>query len=283
MKKLNIFLTFVCITSLFACNLTNEVEIDLPEYDPQLVIECYLEPGKNFRAILTRTAPYFGEFPTDPVEYLQSIQEENATVTIKYGSEVIDLTNDIQIDFQTGKLFNYTSSEICPLDYDTEFECTIVDSEGFTSIAKTRIMRPIELDSVVVEFMSDSPADSLARILTYFEDEANVDNYYRRQLHKGSLDSLEFEFVTNDQILDGGPVVFGTNFEYAPGDTVINTVYHIDRPYYDFLNSVTGAFFSNGNPFAQPGNILGNFEGEANPIGIFTGVTFTREETIIEK
>ena len=63
------------------------------------------------------------------------------------------------------------------------------------------------------------------------------------------------------------------------GDTIISTLFHIDKAYYDFRESVQNAINSNGNPFGQPGVLKSNIEGG---LGIFTGLTFDRKTLIIE-
>ncbi|MCB0376294.1 MAG: hypothetical protein KDD04_10275, partial [Sinomicrobium sp.] len=77
-------------------------------------------------------------------------------------------------------------------------------------------------------------------------------------------------------------VVFGTGYEFDFGNTVINTLFHIDRSYFEFLESVNNAVQSNGNPFGQPNPINSNLGGTARSIGIFTGLAYTREQTFIE-
>jgi len=73
-------------------------------------------------------------------------------------------------------------------------------------------------------------------------------------------------------------LVFGTAFEYAPGDTLISTLYHISEDYYDFLESLETALNSNGNPFVQQESTRSNINGG---IGIFTGFTLDRKMVIV--
>ena len=47
------------LASFTACNLEKEVEIVLPAYERQYVVECYLEPGKPFNLLLTKSSSYF--------------------------------------------------------------------------------------------------------------------------------------------------------------------------------------------------------------------------------
>lgn len=271
----------VIFFGLQACNLEKEIEIVLPEYEPRLSVECYLEPGNIFTLLLSKTAPYFEAFPTLDDHFLANILEDSATVVIRHNGQEYPLENRLVFNPFTGKLFNYVNFIPVPEDYEHDFELSITSKDGKTITAVTRLLPKVPIDSVVVQF---APADTLARVLTYFTDDLNTRNYYRRMLHFSSLDSVpRQDFALSDRFSDNGKFVFGTSYEFAEGDTVINTLFHIDQAYYDYFDSVQNAFFSNGNPFAQPSPINSNLGGTANAIGIFTGLSYDRIFTIVER
>jgi hypothetical protein len=141
----------------------------------------------------------------------------------------------------------------------------------------------VEIDSVVIEFPeTGNPGDTLARALTYFTDNPNTDNFYRRMLQLNSLDSLpEQDFVTDDRLVEDSTIAFGTGFNYKVGDTLITTLYHISEDYATFLESVDGAAAANGNPFGQPSPVISSLEGTANALGVFTGLVSFRRNDIV--
>ena len=141
----------------------------------------------------------------------------------------------------------------------------------------------VPIDSIRVEFSPD--LDTLARILTFISDpEPGRENYFRRLLNYAALDSVpDQDFLTSDRIAQTPLIAFGTGYELAEGDTVYNTVLHIEKAYYDYVESVQLAVFGNLNPFAQPSPIKSNVHGSANPIGIFTGLMYDRKMTIVKK
>jgi len=271
------------ILALAACgNLEKEITLDLPPYESKLVVECYLEAGQPYTALLTKSAAYFDPFTFESAEEFLQILENDAEVVIRHKGEEIKLQNDLNINPTTAKIFNYYSTELVPADYENDFELEITTKDGRHVTATTRLLPKVPIDSVVVEF--DAKNDTLARTLVYFQDDPNTTDYYRRMIHVGSvLNDPEFYFQTGDDFVDDGTVVFGSAFDYAVGDTVINTIFHIDHDYYLFLESIEGAVDANGNPFAQPGVILSNLEGDENALGIFTGFSFDRVVTIIQK
>ena len=283
MKRIfiNTFSLLSLATLLFNCELQKEIDIDLPAYESRLVVECYLEPGEPFSLLITRSSGYFDPFPTDDGQFLENLLVDGAEVTISYKNTIYELENQLFFNNFTNKLFNYKAIQDVPLDYESDFELNIITAEGETITGTTRLLPPIPIDSVVIEF---EEGDTMARALTYFTDIPNEDNYFRRMLHKNSvLDSLPIQdFTTDDRIVED-VVVFGSSFTFQEGDRAINTLYHIDRAYYDFLESLRIAVNSNGNPFGQPSPIISNLNGTANAIGIFTGLSYERITTVVRR
>lgn len=278
----HVFLMLLLFSFLLGCNLEKEIEIALPQGEDQLVVECYLEPGRPFSLLLTRSNDYFAPFPEDLEKYATAIFESNAVVTIKSNGKEYVLKNVLRFDLLANKIYNYTSPDLVPADLEHDFELNITTGSGKTIQSQTRILPAIPLDSLVVQF--EESQDTLARVLTYFTDNPATKDFYRRMLHWNSLDSIpEQDFPADDRIVDKNTVVFGTGYEFPVGDTVINTLYHIDQAYYDFLRSIFDAIQGNTNPFAQPSPIVSNMKGNAGAIGIFTGLTYTRDTVIIRK
>ena len=254
----------------------------MPEYERRPVVEAYLEPGKPYRALITRSDEYFAAFP-GLEDFPGGLLLDSAVVTISHRGEAVRLHNELIFDPAAGNIYNYVAEELVPEHTGESFELSIEYPDGTFSSAETELLPSVPIDSVVVEF-PDNEQDSLARVLTYFTDDPSTVNFYRRMLHFSSLDSLpEQDFVADDQIVEDSIIVFGTGFDYAEGDTIINTLYHISEDYATFLQSLEAAVNSNGNPFGQPSPIISNLEGSANALGIFTGLVYDRKRTIIQK
>ncbi len=274
----NEFIALTLTLLLTSCNLEKEVEIQLPSHNSVPVVECYLEPGKPFTLLLTRTSSYFTPFPQDELEFLSSILEDSAQVIISTNGIEYELENTLGINPLTSKVFNYYNPTPVPHDAEYEFALSIRLKNGQTIYSQTRLLPPVPIDSIVVQFN----ADSLARVLTYFTDPDTAGNYYRRMLHLSSIDSLPLQdFVSTDQFLDNNIGIFGTTYQFEVGDTLINTLFHIEKAYADFLQSIEEATHANGNPFSQPSTIISNLQGDARAIGIFTGLSYDRVITII--
>ncbi len=287
MKRIRIFSIIATIFTAFACNLEQEIDLELPVYESQPVVECYLEPGQPFTLLLSRSAAYFDPFPSlDDENFLNQLLINDADVTISHNGKEYNLQNELLLNFTTNKFFNYSSPDIIPEDYEHDFELKITLADGSMIEARTRILPTIPLDSIVVQLPEPetrTERDTLYRVLTYFTDIPNERNYIRRMLHRSSLDSIpDQDFVTDDRFVED-LVVFGSGYDYAVGDTIYNTLFHIDKAYFDYLQSVFIARDANGNPFAQPSPVISNLTGSANAIGIFTFLSYDRVMTIIEE
>jgi hypothetical protein len=280
MKNILIYYSFL-VLFLSACNLTRDVNVDLPAYDAQPVVECYLEPGKPFRLLLSRSYSFFDPLGLDS-SFLDKTLLQGATVAILYDGKKVNLANQFSFDPSPLKLFNYTASEIVPAKVGTTYSLEITLPDGNT-IGGTTIMLPkVEIDSIPIQFSTQN--DTLARALTYITDDLTTTNFYRRMLHYGSLDSFpQQDFLPTDRFSTEKTIAFGTGYDIPLGDTIFNTIFHITSEYYDYLESVQLAVQSSFNPFGQPSPIKSNVTGTNNPLGIFTCLVYDREMTIIKK
>ncbi len=265
---------------LGACNLTKDVAIELPEYDRQPVVECYLEPGKPFRLLLTQSYSFFDPLGLDS-SFLEKTLLDGATVSITYNNKTVNLANLLSFELNPLKIFNYTATEVVPADPGFEYTLNITLSDGKTVTGKTVMLTRVPIDSVPIEFSLQK--DSLARTLMYITDDLSTEDYYRRMLHYGSLDSLAQDFITSDRFSTTSKVAFGMGYDLVVGDTVFNTIFHITPDYYDYIESVQNAVAGSLNPFAQPSVIKSNVSGTALPLGIFTCLVYDRDTTVIVK
>ena len=112
---------------LSSCNLEKEVSIELPSYLSEPVVECYLEPGKPYRLLLTRA---YGYFETLDLGNPAAALINDATVIIRYDDREIPLANGLYIDPAGRKVFNYGSEELVPEEAGREFSLEIVLADG---------------------------------------------------------------------------------------------------------------------------------------------------------
>lgn len=271
-------LVFFCLTS---CDLNRSIDIDLPDFESEVVVECYLQPGQPYLLTLTESVSYF--------EPAQLTYVKNAEVEITYKGESVQLEQvalalppgiqELQIlrPLVGDSLFFYTSVEPVPFEYDEDFFLNITTQEGKEILGITSIPSPVSIDTIEWRFDDD---DSLALTLTRFQDDPSMDNFYRRTLHVSSVQvEPDQDFFVDDRVFNGERAVFGSGFDYERGDTLIFTLYHITEDYFNFSETKDAAITANLSPFAQPAELKSNIQGG---IGIFTGFSSDRQQVIIE-
>ena len=301
-KKSFIVLIFLSIGVNFSCEeLEQSVDIDLPPVEKQLAIECYLEIGKPYQLLLTETKSYFDDLDECPFV-------RNAIVVITHNGQKDTLKeapfinnncdiNDPVIPYgfipyineDTTRFFNYGSNVICPADYNSPFMIEVWDTVNNRYATATSQFLPIVPINV---FETEFNSEGKAYCLFGCQDDPNAVNFYRMMLHETSLKKYEdnspipvarnprTDGVIDDvRIFDGKQILRGTSYRYEVGDTLIATIYHIDKDYHDHLETTRDAASSNGNPFGQPTVIISNIQGGE---GVFTCLSYDRDTLIVQ-
>ncbi|MEM6268453.1 MAG: DUF4249 domain-containing protein [Bacteroidota bacterium] len=268
------------LAGLNACSLEKEVELNLPDYQRQLVVECFLEPGEPFRVLLFESIGF-----TDPIDTNNLPFVDNALVVIAHNGVSDTIPNLFAVDIDDFKIYNYSSPTLTvPFDYTTEYSLYIRDSLGREVTGTTRILPP----PVIRELKANFQADSAASVDVSWLNRLGQPDFHYYTLHRDNLiedgvdstrDGLRLAFTLDDRIGDGEDFRIGTFANWEKGEDAIVTLYSIDEPYWRYLQTVDEAESSNGNPFAQPGRILSTVEGG---LGVFTGLSYIRDTLAIE-
>lgn len=269
--KLKHYLYFLLplIAFLSACDMEKDIDVELPYHEPQLVVECYLEPGKPIRASVLESASYF-DAPVPPLV-------PDAEVVITYKGNRYKLKYKPTVVQTTNRFYTHTSDYIMKGSPGDIFGIEVKDGKGRKVTGFTTVLATVPIDEVEWKFNDKDKA----YLLTSFYDDANTSNYYRYMTHVDSLSAgSSRDFVTSDQLTNGKRVSYGSAYDYEEGDTIILSLYHIEKQYYQFLASVGDAKDANGNPFAQPSKIKSSVQGG---FGIFTNLAYDRKTVIIKK
>lgn len=279
MKYVQGFTLFLCgCLSISSCNLEKEIDIQLPNYEDEVFVECYLVPNEPFRLLITKTSPYFDNLSLDNPLFSESFLLNGAQVSISQGLNKYELENTLQIDPVNQKLYNYSNSNLVEYNIEDSIYLNILLSNGNHITASSIFLDTVPIDSILVEF---DQKDSLARILTYFKDFPNETNFYRRVLMLGNnSDEPIQDFITDDLFVDS-VFVFGSGYIFNSEDTVYNSIYHLTEEYHNFLESVQQAIDGSTNPFGVPSPLRSNLSGDAQ--GVFTCISESKNRTIVKK
>lgn len=271
------------LLALAGCSsLQNDIDVPLPTYSAELVVECYLQPGKVPELAVTTSVPYLSQvLPQVPTDVTVTITMPNGTVV------PLNFSPNYQalLDTVSGvKFHSHIGRDPLVARPGDVFTLDVRDTKGRHATSTTTMLAPITIDSTDYKFNDKSPAERRAYFLTTFHDPATPDDCYRLQLHKGNpargvlLKAPEVDQSLEDRLLNGQDFTVGTSYRFYTGDTITATLYHIERDFYRFRQSVRDARSANGNPFAQPSAIYGNVQGG---IGIFAVLSSTSKMKIL--
>ena len=297
MKSFKNILILLVAWTLFGCQ--KEIEFDLPPVEQTLVIEGKIETGMPPVVFITNSQGYF-----DPIDSstFNNIFVNDAQVTMFDGT-----TNHTLSVLSFGSASVYTSFDPATYGIDGKnYQLTVVHGNK-TLTAQTQIPYAVPLDSLWFELADASdPLDSLGFLWTKFTDPDSLGNCYRwfsKRINsytynydppydnvigqqKDSIYIAPFGSATDDKFFNGLSFEFAVsrgeigNFEgpddegpeegyFKRGDTVAVKTTSITYSTYLWVRSMEDQAFSNGSPFASPGNLPGNIEGDG--IGIWAG------------
>jgi len=261
--------------------LQNDINVPLPAYSADLVVECYLEPGKVPSLAVTTSVPYLSTvLPQVPADVTVTLTMPNGTlVPLAFDPNYRALTDT------TGEKFHsHIGRDPLVARPGDVFGLDVRDTKGRHVTGTTTMLAPVPIDSVEYKFNDKTGAERKAYFLTNFRDPPTLGDAYRLQLHKGNpargvlLKRPEVDNAFEDRLLNGKPFVVGTSYRFFQGDTVTATLYHTDEAFYRFRQSVRDARNANGNPFAQPSAIYSTVQGG---IGVFSVLSATRATKVV--
>lgn len=270
--RLPFFGALLTLAGLSSCNLQKDIEVDLPALPAQLVTECYLENGQLPRVTVTETVPYLA----DPAPVLPA--DVTVRLTLANG-QVETLRFAPGVDRATRKAYTHVGARRLVARPGDVFGLEVTDSKGRRVTGTATTPASIAIDSLEYKFNGRPVEEREAYVLTNFRDPAGLGDYYRLQIHRDSIGiAPEIDYDVEDRLNDGTNFTLGTSYRFDNNDTLLVTLYHFDRPYYLFRQSVQDASNANGNPFAQPSAIKSTVEGG---IGVFTVLSYDRKQVII--
>lgn len=266
--KSNLFLLLIFALVLSGCR--KEIKLNLPTYEPKMVLEFYLEDNKPLSCLLQESINF-----TDTAQFKLI---ENALIVLSYNGEKDTLLNTFYFDPKFQKVYNYHNPKIMHLQPNVEYEVYVRDSQGREMTGKTRLNNQVPIDSLVYNFN----ASNKAAVGLIFSDNGNTKNQYRivafPEAPIVNEDSV-WDITFSDNLFNGEQFSFYTGYAFNTGDTVIGRLYHLTEEHSKFTESVNNAQSSNGNPFGQPANIISNLTGG---IGIFTTLNYAEKKLVIQ-
>ncbi|MBL4862551.1 MAG: DUF4249 domain-containing protein [Crocinitomicaceae bacterium] len=303
MKKL----IYICLSVLVLTGCTKEVQIDIPGYAEQLVIDGRIETGQPPIVLISRSKEVYAS--TDLNAFLNGYVS-GAIVTVSNGTTTVQLdtlcsnnlppgTEEIaaaMLGIPVDQLEDYTICAYSTLNSQVWGEIgktyTLnVSFEGKSYAGETTILPPTPLVNTFWKADDDTGnygyswatlADPPGQFDAYFWEIRRInkdvdgvpidDNFtetYAPVFDDEFFDGLTFEFAYENPRSFDPSTPESLRGYYKIGDTVVIKFSKIDHNVYDFFEKKYIQLQTAGNPFATPTNIPTNLSNGA--LGIWAG------------
>lgn len=270
-SPLNLHKTFFSILSLFFLfifwSCERVIDVDLNEASPEIVIEGNLSgTDAELEVTISKTGSYFNTGPVEKVKNVRVVLE-NGQEHQKEAKETADgryrIDNISLVENETYKL--------------------IVKAENKEYQAVSTLYEAVKVDSLSYEYSREARFfEGGYRVLLYFSDPANTDNYYRVKIYKNQklFNGTDDIIVFDDSSLDGKGIqvrLRGQVFDL--GDTAKVELLSIDKNAWLYFTTLRDMVNANpGSP--APANPVSNFNNGA--LGYFSAWSVSKKEIVIE-
>lgn len=281
---MNRFIGYILLLWLLA-SCEKNISFNLKDADSVLVVDASIENGKAPMVILSKSIGYYSNISP---QVLSASFVHNATVIISNGVLTHQL-KEYAVPLLPGITYYYYSIDSSNLAtsfngaFNTAYDLKITaEGKEYSSHTTIPVLAKYP-DSIWWKKAPMNPDSNKAVLMIRITDPPGLGNYVRYFTQKNRGQFLPGE----NSVFDDG-IVDGTTYEAAidpgvdrnnrisrdsnyfkRGDTVTFKICNIDKATYTFWNTWEFAYQSIGNPFAQPGKVIGNINNGA--LGAFYG------------
>lgn len=282
----------------------SEIEVDLPDYEPKLVVEGYIENGKPPRVMLTRSVPFFQHMDYDYIMENVLIMDASVIVYAEDGEgQRLNFQECADSPYRYAYVGRFPGRE--NMRYDLEIEW-----QGKKYTASTRVLHTFDLDSIGFYAKPELLGEARRTIRVLMTDNPQELNFYQffvkldcKTIHDRvwvttlpvAFDDVTFSGLTfNYEVLRANPSAFFMplmtdeeqkeyfRMTYRPGDTVYVKYGLIDYDSYQFWNTGGNNASLGQNPFTNPTPTISNIKGD-NVTGVWCGYASKTEKLVYDE
>ena len=268
----------------FSCE--KNIDFSLNKVDAVLVVDAQIENGQAPTVALSKSLDYFGaispQILANSFVHGAEVTMTNGNVTHTFKEYTVPLGNGYFIYYYGIDSANLATAFVG--EFNKQYNLT-VKAEGKVYTAKTTIPVLAKIFDSLWTKLPPPNVDTSKRILMARAiDPPGLGNYVRYFTKKNRERFLPgFNSVFNDEVVDGttyqgqvdqgidrnNPIPTGDDRLFSRGDTISFKLSNIDKATYNFWNTWEFNQQSIGNPFSQPGKVIGNISNGA--LGAFCG------------
>ena len=279
------YFLFILVSIMLLSSCEKNINVNLKNVDPLLVVDAQIENGKNPTVILTRSLNYFSQISP---AILDSSFVHNASVTISNGVYLHQL-KEKSFSLGGGYTAYYYSIDSNNLatafvgEFNKKYFMRVLTGGNEYTATTTIPYLAKYPDSIWFKQAPLNPDTNKRVLMVRTTDPPGLGNYIRyfTKRNRGSflpgensvfddkvIDGTTYEVQVDPGVDNNNPVSYEDNY-FKKGDTVTLKVCNIDKASYTFWNTWEFARQSIGNPFSQPGKVVGNISNGA--LGVFCG------------
>jgi len=244
------------------CILTGDIEIDVPEQVPAIVVEGYLTPEFPSEISVAKNILMDDEL------IFQSVWGAKVSITDK--EDTLDLLNIFYRNKNRNLLVNYVNQSSPGTLKGQVLYLSVITIEGDTLTGKTEIVPPVEILNAEIE-------NNLMNISLEIKN-GEFSGYLRIDItgYKNNEPTASSQRFLDLSALPLSAVRLPLTEKITESDSLIVKCFHITEEYYNYSISISNAKDAYTDPFLTPEEIKSNI---VNGIGIFTYYT-TDSKTI---
>jgi hypothetical protein len=228
---------YLLIIPFVMTSCIKEVQIDLNDADPKLVVEALITDNPEpYRVKLTLTSPYFDQSGEKYVTTAQVYITDNIgnTDTLYYTQNGIYATPGIK----QGIVGNVYSLKV------------IYDGKEYNA---TETMQPKSYIDTITYIYNEGSAfiEEGYNVILNFQEDGSYTNYYRFSFYRNdTLQTDPFKyFVTDDDDVQGNYITAQVPYNYQTNDSARVVLQNITKEYYLYLTAVSTQVQASGGPF----------------------------------
>lgn len=290
-------LILLTVLSILFLSCEKNIDFDLKYAEPVLVVDAQIENGQPPTVALSKSLSFFSAISIDLLAnsfvHNAEVTMSNGTLTHRLKEYNVPVGNGYSIYYYGIDSTNLATAFIG--EFNKQYNLTIkVDGQVYTS--KTTIPALTKIfDSLWIKPPPANVDTSKRVLMVRVIDPPGLGNYVRYYTKKNSERFLPgFNSVFNDEVVDGTtyqgqvdqgvdrnlPAPTGDEKFFTRGDTISFKLSNIDKASFNFWNTWEFNQQSIGNPFSQPGKVIGNISNGA--LGAFCGYA-SKVATIIAR
>ncbi len=160
------YILFIILVTTFSC--TKEIEVKLPDYTPEVVVDGWISTNDYANIILTRSSPFFEQYDSASI---RNIFLNYAKITLSSS----DGESEILTLFKKDEFFPpFVYKSVTMKGTSGETYSLTIEVEGDTVTTETTITTKPVIDSVA----TIATSDTTRQFAVYIKDDPETDNYY---------------------------------------------------------------------------------------------------------